>query len=88
LSEGDIHGRQVAWNTEQAAYLVGSPDDLVAMVPPETYDHIVENCPDRQLGDAAIARDLYADLRAQLVRDPVRQYDMDVSGSGLCTAGR
>ena len=88
MSEGDIRGRQVAWNTEQAAYLVGSPDGLVAMVPPETHDRIVENCPDRQPGDAALARDLYANLRAQLVRDPERQYDMDVSGSGLCTAGR
>jgi hypothetical protein len=58
------------------------------MVSPETRDRIVEKCPDRQLGDAAIARDLYADLRGQLVRDPERQYDTDVSGRALCTGGK
>jgi hypothetical protein len=86
--QSDIRGRQLAWHTEQAAYLVGSPDGPVAMVSPETRDRIGENCPDRQLGDAALARGLYADLRAQLVRDPERQYHVDVFGSGLCTAGR
>jgi hypothetical protein len=59
--------------------LAGSPDGLVAMVSPETRARIVENCLGRDLGDAALAHELHADLRAQLIRDPERRYDMDLS---------
>ena len=59
--------------------LAGRPDGLVAMVSSETRDRIVENCLRLQLGDEALAHDLYADLRAQLVGDPERRYDMDLS---------
>jgi len=51
------------------------------MVAPETCDRIVENCLGRQLGDEAFAHDLYADLRAQLICDPERRYDMDLSAA-------
>jgi hypothetical protein len=40
----------------------------VTLVSSETRDRIVENCLQIQLGDQALARDLYADLREQLVR--------------------
>ena len=46
--------------------LAAHPDGLVAMVSSETRDRIVENCLRLQLGDEALAHDLYADLREQL----------------------
>jgi hypothetical protein len=45
----------------------------------ETRDRIVENCLQIQLGDRALAHDLYADLREQLIRSPERRYDMEIS---------
>jgi hypothetical protein len=59
--------------------LAASPDGLVTLVSSETRDRIVENCLQIQLGDLALARDLYADLREQLIRSPERHYDMEVS---------
>jgi hypothetical protein len=49
--------------------------------PSETRDRIVENCLRIQLGDEALAHDLYADLREQLVRTPERRYDMTMSAA-------
>ena len=49
------------------------------MVSPETHARIVENCLGHDLGDAALAHELHANLRAQLIRDPERRYDMDLS---------
>ena len=43
--------------------LAARPDGLVAMVSAETRDRIIENCLRLQLGDEALAHDLYADLR-------------------------
>ena len=54
-------------------------DGSVSLVSSETRDRIVENCLQIQLGDRAVAHDLYADLREQLVRSPERRYDMEVS---------
>jgi hypothetical protein len=59
--------------------LAARPDGLVAMVSLETRDRIAENCLRLQLGDAALAHDLYADLREQLMRTAERREDMDVS---------
>jgi hypothetical protein len=41
------------------------PDGLVTMVSSETRNRIVENCLRLELGDAALAHDLYTDLRDQ-----------------------
>jgi hypothetical protein len=62
-----------------AGDLALQPDGLVTMVSSETRDRIVENCLRLQLGDAALARDLYADLREQIGRAGERRYDMDMS---------
>ena len=45
----------------------------------ETRDRIVENCLRLQLGDDDLARELYADLREQLIRTPERRSGMEVS---------
>jgi hypothetical protein len=59
--------------------LAARPDGLVTMLSSETRDCIVENCLRIQLGDAALARDLYTDLRAQIAGAGERRYDMDMS---------
>ena len=60
--------------------LAARPDGLAAMVSSETRDRIVENCLRLQLGDEALAQELYADLREQqLLRTPERRYDMVMS---------
>jgi hypothetical protein len=59
--------------------LAARPDGLVAMVSSETRDRIAENCLRLQLGDEALAHDLYTDLREQLMRTAERREDMDVS---------
>jgi hypothetical protein len=59
--------------------LAARPDGLVTMVSTETRDRIAENCLRLQLGDEALAHDLYADLREQLMRTGERREDMDVS---------
>ena len=59
--------------------LAARPDGLVTLVSSETRDRIVENCLQIQLGDRALAHDLYADLREQLIRSPERRYDMEMS---------
>jgi hypothetical protein len=59
--------------------LAARPDGLVAMVSSETRDRIAENCLRLQLGDQALAHDLYTDLREQLMRTEERREDMDVS---------
>jgi hypothetical protein len=59
--------------------LASRPDGLLTLVSSETRDRIVENCLQIQLGDRALARDLYTDLREQLIRSPERRYDMEVS---------
>jgi hypothetical protein len=59
--------------------LAGRPDGLVAMVSSETRDRIIESCLRLQLGEEALARGLYTDLRDQIVRLPERRYDMDVA---------
>jgi hypothetical protein len=59
--------------------LAAHPDGLVAMVSSGMRDRIVENCLGLQLGDEALAHDLYADLREQLQRTAERREDMSVS---------
>jgi hypothetical protein len=44
----------------------------------DTHDRIIQNGLHIQLGDQALARDLHADLREQLVRSSERRYDMEV----------
>ncbi len=55
------------------------PDGLVALVSEETRDEIIENCLSLQLGDRAVADEVYADLRSQLAPAQERRYGMDVS---------
>jgi len=59
--------------------LAGNRDGLVALVSSETRDRIAEHCLGIQLGDEAMAHDLYTDLREQIIRQPERRYDMDLS---------
>jgi len=62
-----------------AGDLASRPDGLVAMVSSETRDRIAENCLSLQLGDEALAHDLYSDLREQIIRQPERHHDKDLS---------
>jgi hypothetical protein len=62
-----------------AGDLAANPDGLVALVSSETRDRIAENCLRLQLGDPDLARELYADLREQLIRTPERRYGMELS---------
>jgi hypothetical protein len=67
--------------------LAARRDGLVTLVSSETRDRIVENCLQIQLGDRALAHDLYADLREQLIRSPERRYDMEISAALAPWAG-
>ena len=53
-------------------------DGLVALVSSEARGRIAEHCLGIQLGNQAMAHDLYTDLREQIIRQPERRYDMDL----------
>jgi hypothetical protein len=56
-----------------------SPDSLAAVASPATLDRVAENCLSIQLGDEALAHDVYADLRQQVIRTRERWHDVRVS---------
>jgi hypothetical protein len=58
-----------------------APDALVNVASPETLDRVVRNTLAIQLGDQALASDLYADLRHQVTASTERRQDMRVSVS-------
>ncbi|ABD10272.1 hypothetical protein ThrDRAFT_01696 [Frankia casuarinae] len=58
-----------------------APDALTAVASPETLDRVVRNTLAIQLGDQAMADDLYADLRHQVTTATERRHDMRVSVS-------
>jgi hypothetical protein len=56
-----------------------TPDSLTNVASPATLDRVVENCLGLQLGDRTLAKDVYADLREQVVRAQERCQDVQVS---------
>src|SRR6202034_2575908 len=56
-----------------------APDSLTSVASPGTLDKIIENCLAIQLEDRELARDTYADLRAQVMQARPRLYDAHVS---------
>lgn len=58
-----------------------APEALTNVASPETLDRVVRNTLSIQLGDPALADDLYADLRHQVTASTERRHDMRVSVS-------
>ena len=58
-----------------------APDSLTSVASPAVLDRIVENCLAIQLGDAAFAADVHADLKAQVLRSPERWHDLRISAA-------
>lgn len=56
-----------------------SPDTLASVASPATLDRVAENCLSIQLGDNALAHDVYVDLRQQVLRTRERWEDVQVS---------
>src|SRR5262249_40456822 len=56
-----------------------APDSLTNVASPKTLDKIVENCLAIQLGDQALAKEVYADVREQVLRSAERWFDVHVS---------
>lgn len=56
-------------------------DDLARVSSPETLDQVVRNALAIQLNDRELARDVYSDLREQVLRAPERWHDVHVSVS-------
>jgi len=56
-----------------------APDALVDVASPETLDRVVRNTLAIQLGDQALADDLYTDLRHQVTASTERRQDMRVT---------
>ncbi|WP_043590333.1 hypothetical protein [Frankia sp. BMG5.23] len=56
-----------------------APDALVDVASPETLDRVVRNTLAIQLGDQALAHDLYSDLRHQVTASTERRQDMRVT---------
>jgi hypothetical protein len=54
-------------------------DTLKGIASPETLDRIAANALGLRLGDAALARDVYTDIRNQVIRAPERWHDVDVT---------
>ncbi|MBO3752151.1 hypothetical protein J5X84_39335 [Streptosporangiaceae bacterium NEAU-GS5] len=54
-------------------------DDLAQVASPETLDQIIRNSLAIQLGDKQLARDVYADLRQQVLQAPERWHDVQVT---------
>lgn len=54
-------------------------DTLKGIASPETLDRIAANALGLRLGDAALARDVYTDIRDQVIRAPERWHDVDVA---------
>lgn len=55
------------------------PSSLTDIASPETLDHIAANALGLRLGDQALAADVYADVRNQVIRAPERWYDMNIT---------
>jgi hypothetical protein len=56
-----------------------APDTLTKVAAPEVLDKVVENCLAIQLGDKSLAKDLYVDLREQVLRTAERHFDVHAS---------
>ncbi|MDQ3405646.1 MAG: hypothetical protein M3548_20015 [Actinomycetota bacterium] len=56
-------------------------ETLKGIASPDTLDRIATNALGLRLGDEALARDAYADLRDQVIRSPERWRDVDISVS-------
>lgn len=56
-------------------------ETLKNVVSDDTLDRITTNALGLRLGDADLARDVYTDLRNQVIHAPERRYDLDVSVS-------
>lgn len=59
--------------------LAAKPDGLVSMLSSDMRDRIIGNCLAMQLGEPGLAKDVYADLRSQVIRSPERRHDMTIS---------
>jgi hypothetical protein len=57
------------------------PDDLTRVASPETLDRIARNSLAIQLGDRALAEEVYADVRQQVIGAKERWHGLDVSVS-------
>jgi hypothetical protein len=57
------------------------PDDLTRVASPETLDRIARNSLAIQLGDRALAEEVYADIRQQVIGAKERWHGLDVSVS-------
>jgi hypothetical protein len=55
------------------------PEDLARVASPATLDQIVCNALAFQLGDQALAADVYADLRRQVIQSPERRHNCTVA---------
>lgn len=58
-----------------------APDALTDVASPQTLDRVIRNTLAIQLGDQALADDLYADLQTQLLRTRERHYDERITVS-------
>jgi hypothetical protein len=56
-----------------------TPGSLTNVASPETLDRVVENCLAIRLKDKALATDIYADLREQIIGASERRYDVNAS---------
>lgn len=55
------------------------PDDLKGLASPETLDRVAAGALGLRLDDPVLAKDVYADLRNQIIRAPERWHDVDIS---------
>jgi len=55
------------------------PEDLTRVASPDTLDRIARNSLAIQLGDRALAEEVYADVRQQVISAKERWHDLDVS---------
>lgn len=56
-----------------------TPDKMLNVTAPEVLDRVIENALAKQLGDDGLAVDVYADLKAQLLKSPERWRDLRIS---------
>ncbi|HEX3786109.1 MAG TPA: hypothetical protein VHX38_41205 [Pseudonocardiaceae bacterium] len=56
-----------------------NPDALKGVASPETLDRIAANALGLRLGDDALARDVYTDIRNQVIGAPERWHDVDIT---------
>jgi len=58
-----------------------APDSLTSVAAPAVLDRIIENCLAIQLNEKELARDVYTDLKAQVLRSDERYRDLHVSAA-------